>query len=287
MNYKLSPLRAAFLKIIMAHYGPWYLLRSPSGSWHTSWHYDVEDEGAMESYLINEDDVDEKYGFPTRRAALKEILKSLDEEIAAGAGASYIEARQRVRDSLISVMSEQDPVATQNNFSGTPDETRLIEYWIHLDRCAADEKLAAAQQHAAHKATCTEQERRERAFEHVVRVFGDKVIEEINAAIENAWLIGSPKSSRTVHGLTAGESMPMPQLARLSGRVVFCSPGRANHLPVKTPLSKRDTRHGYEDHWKHSTWVDIVIPAVAQIIDRLEREAQAVVPPGTERPKVS
>lgn len=282
MSQKLSPLRAAFLKLIMAHYGPWYLLRSPFGSWHMSWHYDVEDERVMESYLINDDGVDQKYGFPTRRAALKEILKSLDEEIAAGAGASYIEARQRVRDSLISVMSEQDPVATQNDFFGTPYESRLIEYWIHLDRCAADEKRVAAKQHAAFKATCAEQERRERAFEHVVRVFGDKVIEEINAAIESAWLIGSPKASRTAHGLTAGELMPMPQLARLSERVVFCSPGRANHLPVKTPLSKRDTRHGYENHWKHSTWVNMVIPAVAQIIDRFEREAQAVAPPGTE-----
>jgi len=284
MSQKLSLLRAAFLKLIMGHYGPWYLLRSPFGSWHTSWHYDVEDERAMESYLIN-DDVDEKYGFPTRRAALKEILKSLDEEIAAGAGASYIEARQRVRDSLISAMSEQDPVATQNDFFGTPYEARLIEYWIHLDRCAADEKRAAAKQHAAFKATWAEQERRERAFEHVVHVFGEKVIVEINTAIESAWLIGSPKANRTVHGLTAGELMPMPQLARLSGQVVFCSPGRANHLSVKTPLSRRDTRHGYANHWKHSTWVNIVIPAVAQIIDRLELEAQSAAPP--EPPKVS
>ena len=285
MNYKLSPLRAAFLKLIMAEYGPWYLLRSPSGRWHTSWHYDVDDEQAMESYLID-DDVDEKYGFPTRRAALKEILESLDAEIEAGAGERYMQARQRVRDSLVSIIDEQEPAAMQNDFSGSAEEAALIESWLGSDRHEVELKIAREKQSAAFKAVCAEQQRREQVFEHVVQVFGNKAIEEINAAIANAWLVGSPKSSRTVHGLTAGEAMPMPQLARVSGRVVFCSPGRANHLPVKTPLSKRDTRHGYENHWKHSTWVDIVIPAVAQIIDRLELEAQTMPYRGSKRTEV-
>jgi hypothetical protein len=284
MNPKLSPIRTAFLKLIMASYGPWYLLRGPSGNWHTCWHYDADNEQAMESYLID-DDVDGSYWFSTRRAALKEIIKSLESEIEGG-GAWYIAARQRARDSLISVTNEQDPAAAQNDFSGTSDEKELIEAWIHADRREADTKHTAAKERAAYVAACAEQERRERVFEEVVLAFGDQVIEEMNAAIESAWLAGAPKSRRTAHGLKAGEPVPMPQLATVSGRAVFYIAGRSKPLPVKTPLSKRDTSKGYVTHWKHSAWLDVVVPAIAQIIDRLEWEAQAVPPRGSRRPEV-
>lgn len=106
--------------------------------------------------------------------------------------------------------------------------------------------------------------------------FGDQVVEEINAAIERAWLEQPPKSRRTAHGQKAGKVMPMPQLAILSGRTVFYSPGRAKPLPVRTPLSAPDMRYGYKNHWQHPTWQDVVTPAIAEIVDRLEREAQAM-----------
>lgn len=285
MNPKLSPIRTAFLKLIMASYGPWYLLRGPSGNWHTCGHYDADDEQAMESYLIDDDDVDERRCFATRRAALKAILKSLDSEIEAG-DAGYIADRRRVRDSLISVTKDQDPGAAQNDFSGTLDETQLIDAWIHSDRRDADAKLAAAKERAVYAAACAEQERRERVFEQVVRVFGDRGIEEMNAAIENAWLAGAPKSRRTAHGQKAGDAVPMPHLAIVSGRAVFCIPGRAKHMPVRTPLSKRDTSKGYVNHWLHSTWLDGVVPAIAQIIDRLDLEAQEGLHRGSSRSEV-
>ncbi|MES2017001.1 MAG: hypothetical protein V4484_10945 [Pseudomonadota bacterium] len=283
MNQKLSPIRTAFLKLIMASYGPWYLLRGPFGNWYTCSHYDAENEQAMESYLIDDDDddVDESYCFTTRRAALKEILKTLDSEIDDGGGAGYVAARQRARDSLIAPTDEQDPVAAQNDFSGTADETQLVEAWIRLDQYEAHAKVTAAKRRATYVAACAEQERRERVFEQVAFAFGDQVIEEINAAIANAWLAGGPKTTRTAHGLKEGDAVPMPQLAIVSGRAVFCISGRVKHLPVKTPLSKRDTSKGYVNYWKHSTWLDFVVPAIAQIIDRHEQEAQTVTSHGS------
>jgi hypothetical protein len=283
MKLQLTTVRKAFLELIMAVYGPWYLLRAPSGNWHICWCHNIHDEQAMESFLID-DEVDDEYCFPTRRAALKEILKSLDSEIEAG-GAGYVAARQRARDSLLSV-NEQDPAAAQNDFSGTSYETELIENWIFSDRREVNAKLTAAKRRAAYVAGCAEQERRERVFEQIVRAFGDQVVEEMNAAIERAWLAGAPKSSLTAHGLKVGDAVPMPQLAIVSGRAVFYSPGRAKHLLVRTPLSKRDTIKGYVNHWQHSTWVDVVVPAIAQIIDRFEREAQTLPPRGSSGPEV-
>lgn len=273
MNPKLSPIRTAFLKLIMARYGPIYLLRRPSGNWHTCWHYDAHDERAMESYLID-DDVDGPSCFSTRRAALREILRSLDSEIEAG-GVGYVTQRQRARDSLILSTNEEDPAAVQNEFSGTSDETQLIEDWMRSDRSAAHAKAKEAKRRAAHVAACAEQERRERVFEQILMAFGEQVVEEINAAIKRAWLEQPPKSRRTAHGQKAGEVMPMPQLAIVSGRAVFYSPGRAKPLPVRTPLSAPDMRYGHKNHWQHPTWVDIVIPAIAQIIDWFERDAPA------------
>jgi hypothetical protein len=273
MNQKLSPIRTGFLKLIMASYGPWYLLRLPCGDWYTCWHHDVHDERAMESYLID-DDMDGPSCFSTRREALREILRSLDSEIEAG-GIGYVAERQRARDSLILSTNEEDPALVQNEFSGTSDETQLIEDWMRSDRYEAHAQATKAKRHATHVAACAEQERRERVFEQIVMAFGDQVVEEINAVIRRAWLEQPPKSRRTAHGQKAGGIMPMPQLAIVSGHAVFCSPGRAKHVPVRTPLSKRDDMKGYENHWKHSTWVDIVVPAIAQIIDRLEREAPA------------
>ncbi|GAA5012430.1 hypothetical protein GCM10025794_00470 [Massilia kyonggiensis] len=269
----------------MARYGPWYLLRGQSGKWHTCWWHVPHDEKAMESFIFNDDSLDEDC-FPTRREALKEILRSLDSEIGAG-GAGYITARQRVRDSLISNTNEHDAGVAQNEFLGTPDEAALIEEWIRSDQREAAEYLAAAKRRATFEAACTEQERRERVFEEIVRVFGARAIEEINAAIEDAWLTGQPKISRTVDGLKRDETMPMPQLAVISGAVVFCSSSRATPIPVRTPLSKRDAMNGYVPHWKHSTWLGIVIPALVRIIDRLEREAQASPPNGTKNPELS
>lgn len=276
MKPQLTTVRKAFLKLIMAVYGPWYLLRAPSGNWHICWYHNAHDEQAMESFLI--DEVDDEYCFSTRRAALKEILKSLDSEIEAG-GAGYREARLRAMDSLISVMDEQDAASAQNDFSGSCEETRLIETWFWSDRNEAKARDAYA-------AARAEQDRRELVFEHIVRTFGEQVIEAINAAIESAWLAEAPKSRRTATGLKAGETLLMPQLAITNGRTVFRIPGRAKHLSVRTPLSKRDTIKGYVNHWQHSTWQDVVVPAIAQIIARLELEAQAVPPRGSSRPEV-
>ncbi|CAH0304721.1 hypothetical protein SRABI118_04535 [Massilia sp. Bi118] len=257
--------------MIMARYGPIYLLRGPSGSWHTCWSNDAHDELAMESYLID-DGMDGPSCFSTRREALREILRSLDSEIEAG-GVGYVGERQRARDSLILSTNEEDPSAVPNEFSGTLAETQLIEAWMGSDRYEAHVKATAAKRHAAHVAACAEQGRRERVFEQIVMVFGNQVVEEINAAIKRAWLEQPPRSRRTAHGQKAGEVMPMPQLAIASGRAAFYSPGRAKPLPVRTPLSAPDMRYGHKNHWQHPTWVDIVIPAVAQIIDRFEQDA--------------
>jgi len=275
---KLSPIRQAFLKLIMASYGPWYLLRLPSDEWHLCWCHNVYDEQAMTSYLID-DGTGGSHCFSTRIEALKEVLKSLDSEIADG-GAGYIKARQRALESLVVATNEQDPAAVQNAFAGTSDETDLIEAWLSSDRSQAHEKRMAAKRRATFLAACTEQERREQAFELVARVFADQVAGEVNDAIESAWVAGEPKSVRNAPGLKAGDPMPMPRLAISAGRAVFDIPGRAKHMPVKTPLSKRHTSQGYVSHWQHPTWLNLVVPAVARIIDRLEQEAKVVSPSG-------
>jgi len=284
MNPNLSPIRTAFLKLIMARYGPIYLLRGPSGSWHACWSDDAHDERAMESYLID-DGMDAPSCFSTRREALREILRSLDSEIEAG-GVGYVAERQRARDSLILSTNEEDRAAVKNEFSGTLAETELIEAWMRSDRYEAHAKATAAKRHAAHLAACAEQERRERVFEQILMAFGDQVVEEINAAIKGAWLEQPPRSRRTAHGQKAGEVMPMPQLAIVSGRAVFYSPGRAKPLPVRTPLSAPDMRYGHKNHWQHPTWVDIVAPAIGQIVDRLEGEARVLPPRSIKGPKV-
>jgi hypothetical protein len=44
-------------------------------------------------------------------------------------------------------------------------------------------------------------------------------------------------------------------------------------------------RYWHKNHWQHPTWVDIVIPAIAQIIGRFERGVEAV-PPRSIKPEV-
>ena len=271
MKAKLTPLRTAFLPLVMAKFGPWYLLHAPTGNWHPLWHHWVFDDKVMESFFMGDGSVvsDE---FPSMDEALREIIRSLDGEIELG-DTHYAAPRQRAMDRLVSIVGNPAMTSGQNDFAGTKAEADLIESWLASDRQEAENRQRAAKKYADYMASCAEQDRREQAFETVLAVFGPQVIEEVNAAIISAWQANAPTSRRTAHGQKAGEIAPMPQLAITPRGAVFQIPGRKAPVRIKTPLSKRDALEGFAEHWKHPTWVEVVVPAMRGIIEKLERTA--------------
>ena len=257
----------------MDEFGPWYLLRAPTGNWHPLWHHWMLDDTAMESFFMGDGSAfsDE---FPSMDEALRVIIRSLDDEIAEG-GTHYAASRQRAMDHLLSYRGKPDTTREQNQFAGTKGELDLIESWLSYDRREAQAKRRATSEREAYIAACAEQDRREQAFETVLALFGTQVVEEANAAILDAWQANAPTSRRTAHGQKAGDILPMPQLAMTTKGAVLQTPGRGAAVRIKTPLSKRDNLKGYVDHWKHPTWVEVVVPAVRRIIERLEFEARS------------
>jgi hypothetical protein len=269
MKAKVTSLRTAFLQLVMDKFGPWYLVRAPSENWHPLWHHWMLEDKALEAFFMGDGSAfsDE---FPSIDEALREIIRSLDDEIAAG-GTHYVAIRQRAMASLVSNVGKSAAEAEQNNFAGTDAEADLIKHWLDYDQREAEAKQRAARARKAYDAACAEQNRREEAFERVLATFGTQVIEEVNTVIRDAWQANMPTSRRTAHGYNAGEIAPMPQLAITPRGAVFQVEGRTTYLRIKTPLSKRDASKGYVDHWKHPTWVEVVVPAMREIIEKLER----------------
>lgn len=271
MNQMLSPTRQAFLALIMGSYGPVYVLYGPAGAWHLCWFHDAYDDLAMRSYLL-EDDEQGTNSYSDQHTALKAALESIDSEISAGA-VGYDEVRQRLLDDLVSILSEPAAVGPKNKFSGTTEESRLVDAWHRLDRQEVDRKREAKRKREEFDKILAEQVRREQAFDLIIQAFGEEAVDEINAAIEQAWATHVPKATRARPGLKVGDTLPMPRLVLKSGRASFHCPSRATAVPARTPLSKPDWQKGFVPHWHHVTWTAVVIPAMEVIVNRLADEA--------------
>lgn len=276
MNQMLSPTRQAFLALIMGCYGPVYVLHGPTGNWHLCWFHDAYDDRAMRSYLLQDDD-QATNSYLNQHAALKAALESIDSEISAGA-VGYEEVRQRLLDDLVSIMTEPDAVGPKNTFSGTTEESSLVDAWHRLDRQEADRKREAKRKREEFDMILAEQARREQAFDLIIQAFGEEAVEEINAAIEQVWATHVPKATRARPGLKVGDTLPMPRLVLKSGRASFQCSSRATAVPARTPLSKPDWQKGFVPHWHHVTWTAVVIPTIEVIINRLADEASKALP---------
>ena len=235
MNQMLSQTRQAFLALVMGSYGPVYVLYGPAGFWHLCWFHDAYDDQAMRSYLL-EDDEQRTNSYSNQHTVLKAALESIDSEISAGA-VGYDEVRQRLLDDLVSVLNEPGTVGPKNKFSGTTEESRLVDAWHRLDRQEVDRKRETERKREEFDKILAEQVRREQAFDLIIQAFGEEAVDELNVAIEQAWSTHVPKATRARPGLKVGDTLPMPRLILKSGRASFHCPGRATAVPARTPLS--------------------------------------------------
>lgn len=268
----LDRVRLLCLRSVMADYGPWYLLRMPSGLWSIAWVHTLQSRERLEWHFLQSESVDGEYTFDTRADAMREIINSFDKEVHANpaGNTAYRSAAVQALGRLLSGAMEE----TQNDFAGTPAESRLLRSWLEDDEYQANLKKAAIALLAARQAAAAEQDRRERVFDQIVRVFGAKAVEEINHAIGQVWQEMAPTIKRAARGISAGSPLPMPQLMIINGRPAFDC-GRAKPLPIRTPLSKPDALDVFRSHWKNPAW-QRAEGLIGAIIDRLEVEAKTL-----------
>lgn len=270
----LSAPRLGILRRIRACYGPWFLLRLNVGKWQAVWHSRLEEDEEISDVIRGVGSNRSELRFRTRTDALKCILDSIEQE-AQYYGEAYSAIKKAVLDDLLQSMDGVTDGDERDYFAGTQHEARLLRTWAFVDhrRRLEIEKLIAEKK--AHNAARLEQERREHVFARLLAIFGNEIVDAINATILDVWVNSKPKLEiATKGGGQQGDPRPMPRLEVIDGRVAYRSPSRLSPIAIKTPLSKWNDRIGIDLHWRYDAWANITVPRIAEVIDEFERAAQ-------------
>lgn len=225
--------------------------------------------------------------------ATKHFEEVFGDEFAGFFGANlYIRAFRKDGEEIGIFVNGKEKVVTLPRLPGVPEKPGLS------DDALAQRAARAAQQEEAERAS--EKRQREaderyraqqaqysqqvaalqahiKTFQAIAATFGEELIRDCNAAINAVW---DERKPVWPNGQKKGQPRAMPYLAVAEGTVLLFTGNRpGDSQKIRTPLVKRLTVSGSEPYWRYTEWQDVVVPALAAVIDRYSKNLQPAVDP--------
>lgn len=111
-----------------------------------------------------------------------------------------------------------------------------------------------------------------KTFQAVASMFGEDLIRDCNAAINTVWTERKPVWP---NGKKKDQPRAMPYLAITDGFVLLFTGNRpGDSRKIRTPLMNNFSMSGVEAFWQYTEWKDVVVPALAAVIDGYAKKLQ-------------